>query len=150
MLVTERNEFQELLLGALIHYSRSVLKSDMSERLLYMVTALESVFIKDAKESIIQNLRERMAALAGPTKADRLKILEAVTEVYDLRSGFVHRALPVSEMSKLQIFFIGTWSTFLFLLNNHNRWRTKSDFLRMVDEHKLSGPEFSTKGMQPV
>jgi hypothetical protein len=150
LLVTDRNEFQEMLLGALIHYSRSILKSDMSERLLYMVTALESVFIRDVKESIVQNLRERMAALAGPTKADRLKILEAVAKVYDLRSGFVHRALPVSKMSMLQDFFMGTWSTFLFLLNNYNRWRKKSEFLRMVDEHKFSGPEFSTEDMPAV
>jgi hypothetical protein len=150
LLMTERNEFQELLLGALIHYSRSVLKADTAERLLYIVTALESVFIKDANESIIQNLRERIAAFGGKDQADRLKILKLIGKVYELRSGFVHRAIPVSDMSQFQEFVVDAWSTFLFLINNYNKWLTKSDFLRMVDEQKFSGPMFSTEGIPPV
>jgi hypothetical protein len=150
LLMTERNEFQELLLGALIHYSRNVLKSETAERLLYIVTALESVFIKDANEGITQNLRERLAAFGGRDKVQRLYILKTITNVYDLRSGFVHRAVPVSDMSQIQEFLLEAWSTFLFLLNNYNKWKTKSDFLRMVDEHKFSGPMFSTEGMPPV
>jgi hypothetical protein len=148
--MTERNEFQELHLGALIHYSRNILKSETAERLLYIITALESVFIKDANEGITQNLRERIAAFGGKDKAKRLKILKTIANVYELRSGFVHRAVPVSDMSQIEQFLLEAWSTFVFLLNNFNKWRTKSDFLRMIDEHKFSGPIFSTKDLPPV
>jgi hypothetical protein len=148
--VIERNEFQEILLSALIHYSRSVLKPDTAERLLFIVTGLESLFIKDANESIVQNLRERMAALGGPSKADRLKICETIRKIYELRSGFVHRAEPVSNMAQIEEFLVEAWTAFSFVLNNYNKWCTKADFLRMIDEHKFSGPEFSTEGMPTV
>jgi hypothetical protein len=150
LLIAERNDFQDMLLRAVIHYSRSVLKADTAERLLYIVTALESIFIRDAKENIVQNLRERMAALAGPTKTERLKILDVVSRIYELRSAFVHRAVPVADMAQLQDFFLEAWSTISFILNNYDKWLTKVDFLRMVDEHKFSGPEFSTGGMKAV
>jgi hypothetical protein len=150
LLVVSRNEFQEVLLGALLHYSRSLLKSDTAERLLYIVTALESLFIKDPKENIVQNLRERMAALAGPSKAERLKLLKTVSRVYELRSAFVHRGVAVTDFPILEEFFSEAWTTLFFIWNNYNKWRTKPEFLRAVYEHKFSGPEFSTEGMPAV
>jgi hypothetical protein len=150
LLATSQNEFQEILLDALLHYSRSLLKSDIAERLLYVVTALESLFIKDPKENIVQNLRERMAALAGPSKSERLKLLETVSRVYELRSAFIHRGLAVKDFPMLEQFFADAWTTLFFILNNYNKWRTKQEFLRAIDEHKFSGPEFSTEGMPAV
>jgi hypothetical protein len=51
LLVVERNPFQELLLGALIHFSKSMLKSDTSERLMYVITALEDYLCERASLS---------------------------------------------------------------------------------------------------
>lgn len=143
LLVIQRNEFQDLLLDALIHYSKSVLKSDPAERLLYIITALESIFIKK-DEVIVQNLRERMALMMGPGVNMRLKALEVISKVYEIRSSFVHRAVPIYDISTLADFFVNAWTTMLFLLNNYNKWDTKADFLRTVDTHKFSGPDFST------
>jgi hypothetical protein len=143
LLVIQRNEFQDLLLGALIHYSKSVLKSDPAERLLYIITALESIFIKK-DEGIVQNLRERMAVMMEPGAGKRLKVLDVISKVYEIRSGFVHRAAPIYEISILEEFFLEAWTTMFFLLNNYNKWDTKTEFLRTVDAHKFSGPEFST------
>jgi hypothetical protein len=91
-----------------------------------------------------------MAALGGPSKADRLKICETIRKIYELRSGFVHRAEPVSNMAQIEEFLVEAWTAFSFVLNNYNKWCTKADFLRMIDEHKFSGPEFSTEGMPTV
>lgn len=150
LIITRRNEFQDLLLSALIHYSKSILKSNTAERLLYVISALESLFIKDGGENIVQNLRERMAILMGPAQAERLKALDAISRVYDLRSSFVHRAVPVSDFVVLETFLFDVWKIMVFLLNNHNKWRTKADFLRHLDEHKFSGPTFSTENLPPL
>ena len=147
LIVAERNEFQELLLGALIHYSKSVLKADPSERLMYVVTALEALLIKDARESIVQNLRERMAVMMGPELEARLQALQDITRVYDIRSKFVHAALPVQDLAILADFVMEAWTTMFFLLNNYDKWATKIDFLRFVDSYKFRGPEFSTANL---
>lgn len=81
LLVIKRNDFQELLLGALLHFSKSMLKSDTSERLMYVITALEALFVREG-EPIVQNLRERLAVMQGPALNERLKSLETITKVY--------------------------------------------------------------------
>jgi hypothetical protein len=150
LIVSDRNPFQEMLLGAVIQYSRSILKADIAERLLYVVSALESVLIKDPRESIVQNLRERLALMAGPDPTERRMLAELVSEVYELRSSFVHRALPVLELSRLDEFLLKSGTTMYFLLGNYDKWRTKEDFLKAIDNHKFAGPIFSTAGLPSV
>jgi hypothetical protein len=144
LIVADRNEFQELLLGAIIHYSKSVLKADPSERLLYVVTALESLLIKDSGEAILQNLRERMAVMMASDINARIKAMDDISKVYDIRSKFVHTALPVQDVAILAGFVEEAWATIFFLLNNYDKWATKIDFLRFVDSFKFRGPELST------
>ena len=147
LIVSSRNDFQELLLGALIHYSKSVLKSDPSERLLYVVTALESLLIKDSGEPILQNLRERLAVMMAADLDVRLAAMDRVSRVYDIRSKFVHTALPVQELAVLAEFVEESWVTMFFLLNNYAKWDSKSSFLRFVDSFKFRGPELATDNL---
>ena len=150
LIVVRRNEFQDILLGALVHYSKSVLKRDMGERLLYVITALESLFIRGSGESIVQNLSERMALLTGSNVTERLEMSNVISKVYDFRSGFVHRGSPAFDMSVLQAFFLYAGRTMWFVLANHNRWKRKADFLNTIDTHKFAGPQFSTVGIPSI
>jgi hypothetical protein len=149
LLVTKRNEFQELLLGALLHFSKSMLKADTSERLMYVITALESLFVREG-EPIVQNLRERLAVMQGSALDERLKALETTTKVYDVRSRFLHRAVAVADMSVLTDFFAEAWTAMLFVLNNYNKWRTKVEFLDYIDSFKFRGPKFTTEALPSV
>lgn len=143
LLMAKRNEFQDLLLGVLIHFSKSMLKEDTSERLMYVITALEALFVRKG-ESIVQNLRERLAVMQGSTLNKRLKTVETITKVYDARSSFVHSAVAVEDMSILSDFFVEAWTALFFVLNNYNKWRTKVAFLDYIDSFKFRGPEFTT------
>lgn len=147
LIVTRRNPFQELLLGALIHFSKSVLKADLSERLLYVISALEALLVRDTGENIVQNLRERMVIMMGPNVEERLKAAEVITKVYGTRSRFVHAGRPVEEISLLGDFLLDAWSTMYFLLGNYGKWATKEDLLKCLDEHKLKAPMFSTQNL---
>lgn len=149
LLVINRNEFQDLLLSSLLHFSKSMLKSDTSERLMYVITALEALFVRE-HEPIVQNLRERLAVMQGSDLDKRRKALATITKVYDLRSRFVHRAVAVADMSVLADFFAEAWEAMFFVLNNYNKWRTKVEFLDYVDSFKFRGPEFTTEGLPPI
>ena len=149
LLTKPRNEFQETVLGAMLQYSRSLLKADASERLLYVISALEAVFVSKG-EPIGQALRERIAILKAPPAEDRVAFMRLVTEVYEHRSAFVHRGLGLSDPTLLERFLVEAWSTLIFVLNNHDKWRTKDEFLNALDHHKFAAPMFSTRGMTAV
>ncbi len=149
LLVIKRNEFQELLLGALLHFSKSMLKADTSERLMYVITALEALFVRE-HEPIVQNLRERLAFMQGPELDKRMKAIHTITKVYDLRSRFVHRAVAVADMTVLADFFVESWAAMFFVLNNYNKWRTKVEFLDYIDSFKFRGPEFTTENLPSI
>ncbi len=149
LMVLKRNAFQELLLGALLHFSKSMLKADTSERLMYVITALEALFVREG-EPIVQNLRERLAVMQGSALDERLKAVETITKVYDVRSRFVHRAVAVEDMSILADFFAEAWTAMFFVLNNYNKWHTKAEFLNYIDSFKFQGPEFTTEALPSV
>lgn len=117
LLVIKRNAFQELLLGSLLHFSKSILKADSSERLMYVITALEALFVREG-EPIVQNLRERLAIMQGSSLDERQKAIKTITKVYDVRSRFVHRAVIVEDMSILADFFAKAWMAMFFVLNS--------------------------------
>ena len=150
LIIANRNEFQNILLGALIHLSKSILKPDLAERLLYVVTALEAIFVRDSTENIVQNLRERIAILSGPGKDERLRKRDMIPKIYQLRSDFVHRGIALNDISLLEDFFFEALTTLQFLLHNYKKWCTKTDFLRSVDDHKFAAAEFDTAGMPDV
>jgi hypothetical protein len=114
---------------------------------LYVVTALESLLIKDSGESILQNLRERLAVMMAPDVPARLAAMDRISRVYDIRSKFVHTALPVQDLAVLSEFIQEAWVTMFFLLNNYDKWSSKVEFLRFVDSFQFRGPEISTEGL---
>ena len=150
LLVAQRTPFQELLLGALVHYTKSALKSEFSERLLYVISAIESVFIRDPRENILQNLRDRLAIIIGTTVEQRRDVSEVIAAVYEKRSSFVHRGLHVGDVAPFEDFFIAVWSVMLKLLQNHRKWRTKDEFLAFIDNQKFAGPPFATEHLPDV
>ena len=150
LLRAEHNDFQTHLLRALLQYSKSVLTPDLSERLLYIISALESIFIVDSSEAIGLNLRERLAILQTGPAEERLAFMRMLSRVYEYRSAFVHRSVPTSDQQLLEEFFLRSCSIFRFLLNNHDKWRTKQDFITALEHHKFSAPIFTTRGMPAV
>ncbi len=143
LLTAERSAFQDILLKCLLHYSKSVLKADVSERLLYVVSALEALFVRRS-EAIVQNLAERLAMIQGGNVDERLAIIRLVEQTYDLRSRFVHGALPASDLELLTRFYKRVWALFLYLLSNHECWKSKDEFIEYVDSYKFRGPVVDT------
>ena len=144
LILHNRTEFQEILLAALVIYSKSVTKKDPSERLLYVIASLESIFIKSANEPLVQSLRDRMAIVMGTDPTKRRLISELVSKIYSIRSRFVHRGSPVKELELMEKFALETWALFLFLLANHDKWKTKLEFLGAIENNQFSGPVFTT------
>jgi hypothetical protein len=149
LIVIERNEFQSILLNSLIHYSKSLLKPDISERLMYIITALEMLFV-GRNEQMAKSLSERLAIILATSPDERLHVATAIGNAYDDRSRFVHDAVPVSDRPRLEDFFLKAWTTMYMMLGNYRMWKTKADMLAYIDSYRFRGPQFSTQNLSPV
>jgi hypothetical protein len=133
----ERTPFQEEVLSALLLYTRGALKKNLSDRLVYQFAGLESLVIMGDQEMLTQNIRERLAFVLEKTPDRRAAIIEAVTDAYKLRSGFVHHGRPVEDQQVFERFAEHGWNFFVSLANNLH-FPTRADFINAIDRIKLS------------
>jgi len=52
-------------------YSRNSIATDISDKLLFVLVALESMLLKDSNEPLQKNIGERMAFLVGDSAQSR-------------------------------------------------------------------------------
>lgn len=137
-----QTEFEEEILNSVIQYSKSCLAKDVSDKLVYILVALESVLLKDGNEPIQKNIGERMAVLFGQTLEQRKAIIKNVLQTYGLRSSFIHHGKKMSSehYETLSEFMINAWETLIRIVQivSHNSAITRQQFFDMVEEKRLS------------
>jgi hypothetical protein len=133
-----RTEFQNTLLKALKTYSKSSLAQDLSDKLLYVVTALEFALLKDDKESLQKHVGERMAFLVGESLEARIDIIKSYKRAYKLRSAAVHHGAVLTDAEKVAAFMRDAWETFNRLINESDRFATKEELIDFIDDIKFS------------
>lgn len=130
--------FQNDVLDALMLYSRAALSKDATDKLVHILAALESIFLKNTSESVEQNLAERMAFLIGKSLDDRKQIVKNVRNVYDLRSAFIHHGASIADFEVLERFMLNAWYAVIQLISATERFKNKSEFINKLEERKLS------------
>ncbi len=136
-----RTEFQQELLSSLQLYSKSSLAKNVADKLIYTLVALESLFLRNSSEAIMDNISERMAFFAGSTVAERKGIISNVKKTYGLRSSYIHhgRSIGIDDMETLEEFMLTAWRCLQALIGYAaNDDATKAKFLDAMEERKLS------------
>ncbi len=113
-----RTDFQKKLLESLLLYSRSSLMVNLSDKLVYILVALESILLKDGKEPIQSKIADRMAIFIGINKQEKLSIVNNFIKAYGLRSSFIHHGYTVEDLETLKEFMLNTWMFFGQLIQN--------------------------------
>jgi hypothetical protein len=137
--IPKRNDFQEHLLNALLMYSRASVQDRLSEKLLYILVALESFLSRDETEPIQQNLGERIAFTIGGSLSERKDIIRVTKQAYQLRSRFVHHGAEVDDLKVMKDFMIYAYVFFEKMLRAINLFSTKLQFLDTLEDVKLGG-----------
>lgn len=141
LLVKEsRTEFEDALLNSLLLYSKSSLTTDISEKLIYILAALEPVLLKDSNEPIQQSIGMRLGFLIGKTRNERISIKNNFTKTYGLRSQFVHHGNTIDDLRTLETFMKNVWLGFCSLIQGVNRFRTKEQLIKELEEKIFSSP----------
>lgn len=132
------NEYQQLLINSVNIYSKNTLKYDISDKLLYILSALESMLLKNDTEPIVQNISERMAFLIGKSLEQRKMIIKNVKEIYGIRSKFVHHGMQfINEYNTIKEFMDNVFMVFIILISEAYNYSTKEELIRDLEDRKL-------------
>lgn len=138
LLKEKKTSFEEKVINFLIIYSKCTTTDILSDKLIYIFSAFESIFLKDSSEPIQQNLGERIAFLIGNTVEERIDIIKNLKIVYVLRSKVVHHGVSIRETESLEKFMLNTWVAITQIIEHTLSKETQLDFIDYLDNKKLS------------
>ena len=130
--------YQENLYDALLLYSRQASATEISDKLIFALSALESMLLRDSNEPIQKNLGERMAFLIGQSMQQRKDVVRNVDAVYKIRSAFVHHGHRSRHVHTVDRFLVNAWATFAKLLDLSMVYRTKDGLIGALEDLKMS------------
>ena len=133
----DRSPFENDLLDAFLIYSRNSLFDDLVNRLVHILAAVESLLLRENNEPIQKNIGERLAFVVGITAEERMAIRDNVTQVYGLRSAFLHHGHALDEMEALEVFMQNAWIGFLALIHDSDRYIAKEELIAALERRKM-------------
>jgi hypothetical protein len=134
----KRTDFESTVLNMAFLYSKAAFTSDPMEKLVHMLSALESTLLRNESEPIQQNLAERLAFFTSHELSERKTIIKNVRHVYGLRSKYLHHGHSSGDLEEMSTFFVRVWIFYVQLVVNSGRFNSKSEFLDAIDDHKLT------------
>jgi len=134
-----KNEFNKKVYEALKIYSKHTLKNNTFDKLLYILIVLESILLRNDTEAIQQNLAERIAFSIEKSSNGRQNVAKTIRNNYSMRSNYVHHGVQtIEEREEIDKLLDITWRMFIFLAHNINRFKTKEDFIKVLEGLKFS------------
>lgn len=131
-------EFEKSVLNSVLLYSKSAFTSDPVEKVVYMLSSLESILLKNENEPIQQNLAERVAVFTAQKLDARKAIIKSIKSIYGVRSRYLHHGHTSSELKLISDFMMHVWVFFIQLLANVDRFSSQEAFVNAIDDHKLA------------
>lgn len=131
-------DFEKSTLNAIFLYSKAAFTADSVEKIVYILSSLESILLKNESEPIQQNLAERLAVFTEKELAKRKAVIKMIKSVYSVRSKYLHHGHTSSELQLVSGFMMQVWIFYIQLLANVTRFRTQEEFVSAIDDHKLS------------
>jgi hypothetical protein len=132
------NEFEKAVLSSVLLYSKSAFTSDPLEKLVYVLSSLERILLKNENEPIQQNLAERIAIFSGDDLDARKRIIKTIKSAYSIRSRYLHHGHTHSELVEMSEFLTYARIFFVHLVANVARYSSKDDFIGAIDDRKLA------------
>jgi len=133
-----KTKFEEQVLESIFIYSRCPLARDVSDKLIYILVAIESVLLKDENEAIKENIGRRMGYLIGNTVEERKDVIDNIGKTYRMRSKFIHHGQRIEDMDTLFIFMRYARMFFQVLIKNISKFNEKKEFVDKIEDGYLS------------
>lgn len=128
-----RSAFQERLLGALLIYARQRLTVDPIEKLIFTISAMETMLYADDPSARQGMLKRRLSGLLAPSEAQRTELFDVVAAAFGLRKQFLHHGHRVNDMRAVEAFLDVALLFFRRLLVQQREWESVGDFCQTMD-----------------
>jgi len=132
------NDFRKALYDALLIYSRNSTATQASDKLVFILVAIEAMLIRNTSEPLQKNIGERMAFLIGKNIDERKDIATNVAQIYQVRSSFIHHGTLVREVEALRNFMANAWTCFHTLLLNAARFSSREELIVALEDRKFA------------
>jgi hypothetical protein len=139
------SQFQNDILRALTLYSRASLEPLAESKLLYIVSAIETLLLKNDNEPIQAAVSRRFAYVVGRNLEGRQAVRSRFTEAYAARSGFVHHGSSIDDYLMLQEFMSDAWCFFRGIVFKAADYATKQGYITAIEDAMLGGPGLSSE-----
>lgn len=130
-------EMERVFLNFCSIYSQACYTDNPQMKVIYCLSALESILLKSPNEAIQQNLCERMALLIKASLSDRKKAMKIIRDAYRIRSKLLHHGKRSKETQVVRNFLPIVRKVFNSIVLNVSRFRQKLDFLNSLDDLKF-------------
>lgn len=132
------SEFGKSIRSAALAFSKSLTFPTLSDRVLFALSSVEALFLKDGGEPIQQNVGDRMAFLIGSSADERMKIVENLKRIYSVRSQYIHHRVNAAEAEYLDAGFRSIRAAIFAAIANLEKYQTRMEFLEAIDRRKYS------------
>ncbi|PZQ20786.1 MAG: hypothetical protein DI569_14300 [Sphingopyxis macrogoltabida] len=136
--------FQERVGKAISAFSEGVASHNVNNRLIYAMSSLEHLFLRDEQEPIQSGVGDRIAFLIEKDPGKRRAIVSNFKKAYALRSKQVHHLSTVDDEKTLSEFFKNAWMALLRAMELMPNFHTSIEFLDAIETVKYGG--IPTKG----
>lgn len=130
-------EFEKRVRTAVDAYSQGVASHDVSNRLIYAMSALEHMFLRDEQEPIQSGVGDRVAFLIAREPAKRMGVVANFKKAYGLRSRRVHHLTSIDDEEVLSTFFLNAFLAIHSSMRAMPRYRDRKAFLDAIDAIKF-------------
>jgi hypothetical protein len=133
--------FKQRVGKAISAYSEGVATFNVSNRLIYAMSALEHLLLRNEQEPIQSGVGDRIAFLISRVADERRAIVANFKKAYTLRSKQVHHLASVDDEATLSEFFKNAWLALHRAMQLMARYEKHTDFLDAIEKIKYSGGE---------
>lgn len=138
----KRTPLEESALKSALLYSRATRYRNISEKLLHIFAAIESLLLRSESEPISATVGDRLAFAVGQNTAERMTIVRTFRDVYAIRSRFVHHALEAAPntdtLQLLERFLVVVSQFFTNLGRAMSALKTKEDLIDALERRKYT------------
>jgi hypothetical protein len=130
-------ELEKLAMDAVRRYAHGVGSRAVQVPLLHAFTAVESLLLANESESIVHRLGVRVAFVNGRNARDRRQLIDNLKAGYGIRSRFIHHGRLPDDVAQVNRTLFACWRTVFLILLSSDKYATKADMLRAIDDRSL-------------
>lgn len=131
------SDFESTFINFVNIYSRTSFTADPLDKLVFTLSALETLLLKNTSEPIKKNLSRRMSILISKSPEKRKEVIETVRYVYRIRSNFLHHGQQTDQTESISAFLRDARLVFRAVLANVPQFHDKKEFILAIDDEKL-------------